>query len=528
MFNSIPTAYSNIMINMQDLKELIPEFFFLPEFLDNVNETEFGILQTGQAVSDVELPPWASTPHDFIKKHREALESTYVSEHLHLWIDLIFGYRQTGEGAVEALNMFNPQCYEGYVPPEDECLPPPVGLPNIHVSDLVGQCPSQLFTKPHAQRSPNRRTLPLLHNTPLVLMQAELCTVGSTVHVVMLSDRLIFVGADQTISMLRWRPSFDSSNFWVDSTIEQPVPFQLPFESTVANRSLSGCVTSVQLPNDKVCLGSCGHWDNTWHLHIVGRDKSLRSMRKIIFSHHKNVVTALHMVPMSSTLVAVVTGSKDTTVMVWEVDTSSKAQLTENKPTHILFGHDDEVTAVAADYQYDVVASCSLDGTCMLHTLRAGQYVLTVQPPGGQLGRVAISKQGYVIIFSRSELKFYLYSINGAVLGEADVLSGIQAMHITADGDFVVTGDDRGHVSVRCVHDLQPVELLQSKAPLDFAQPLVKWRKRLNLPPANDGSLIQAVTVGPGNSQDYIVGALANLGVVVMHLGEKKFSSSSR
>jgi len=194
-------------------------------------------------------------------------------------------------------------------------------------------------------------------------------------------------------------------------------------------------------------------------------------MRKIIFSHHKNVVTALHMVPMSSTLVAVVTGSKDTTVMVWEVDTSSKAQLTENKPTHILFGHDDEVTAVAADYQYDVVASCSLDGTCMLHTLRAGQYVLTVQPPGGQLGRVAISKQGYVIIFSRSELKFYLYSINGAVLGEADVLSGIQAMHITADGDFVVTGDDRGHVSVRCVHDLQPVVLLQSKHHLTLHSP---------------------------------------------------------
>lgn len=43
-------------------------------------------------VSDtVKLPPWAENPVDFIHKHRMALESEHVSEHLHEWIDLIFG-----------------------------------------------------------------------------------------------------------------------------------------------------------------------------------------------------------------------------------------------------------------------------------------------------------------------------------------------------------------------------------------------------------------------------------------------------
>jgi len=39
----------------------------------------------------VKLPAWAENPIDFIHKHRKALESEYVSSHLHEWIDLIFG-----------------------------------------------------------------------------------------------------------------------------------------------------------------------------------------------------------------------------------------------------------------------------------------------------------------------------------------------------------------------------------------------------------------------------------------------------
>jgi hypothetical protein len=58
--------------NLQDVRELIPEFYCLPEFLTNSNHFGLGTTQKGDKVDDVALPPWAkNSPHEFIRIHRE-------------------------------------------------------------------------------------------------------------------------------------------------------------------------------------------------------------------------------------------------------------------------------------------------------------------------------------------------------------------------------------------------------------------------------------------------------------------------
>jgi factor associated with neutral sphingomyelinase activation len=117
MFISLASMWDSCLKNPADLKELIPEFFSCKsgEFLLNSADLDLGRRHNGERLDDVELPPWAKSPRDFIKKHVKALESDYVSNNLHKWIDLIFGVRQRGQLAVESDNVFYHLTYEGAV-----------------------------------------------------------------------------------------------------------------------------------------------------------------------------------------------------------------------------------------------------------------------------------------------------------------------------------------------------------------------------------------------------------------------------
>jgi neurobeachin-like protein 1/2 len=161
LFYSLEAAFKGCTSNPSDVKELVPEMFYNPDVLQNINGVDFGVTQNNKKVGDIVLPNWAKDPDDFIYKHREALESEFVSLHLHHWIDLIFGYKQrpphlggdeasvnscnvyyhlTYENAVnlEALRDTNRELYQQYV---------------CQISEF-GQIPCQLFKKPHPMRQP--------------------------------------------------------------------------------------------------------------------------------------------------------------------------------------------------------------------------------------------------------------------------------------------------------------------------------------------------------------------------------------
>lgn len=73
MFSDIAASWRSASHdNLQDVRELIPEFFYLPDFLENKNSFDFGVKQDGSTVHHVKLPPWAKgDPRRFVRINRK-------------------------------------------------------------------------------------------------------------------------------------------------------------------------------------------------------------------------------------------------------------------------------------------------------------------------------------------------------------------------------------------------------------------------------------------------------------------------
>ncbi|CAE6108597.1 unnamed protein product [Arabidopsis arenosa] len=92
-----PNEYPSDMQRLYDWTpdECIPEFYCDPRIFCSLHPS----------MSDLAVPPWANSPEEFIRLHRDALESPHVSSLIHHWIDITFGYKMSGQAAITAKNV---------------------------------------------------------------------------------------------------------------------------------------------------------------------------------------------------------------------------------------------------------------------------------------------------------------------------------------------------------------------------------------------------------------------------------------
>jgi hypothetical protein len=111
LFLSVKNSFFNSTSQKGDVRELIPEFFYLPEMFRNINKLNMGKLENGEQVGDV-LTPCDDNPYDFIMTMRSCLENDKLSYKIQEWIDLIFGCKSRGKEAERVKNIYKAASYQ--------------------------------------------------------------------------------------------------------------------------------------------------------------------------------------------------------------------------------------------------------------------------------------------------------------------------------------------------------------------------------------------------------------------------------
>uniref|UniRef100_A0A8D2QKS5 Neurobeachin-like protein 2 n=1 Tax=Zonotrichia albicollis TaxID=44394 RepID=A0A8D2QKS5_ZONAL len=482
-FHSIPATWQALMDNPNDVKELIPEFFYFPEFLENQNGFNLGQLQMSkEVVNDVVLPKWAHSPEDFIYKHRKALESEYVSAHLHEWIDLIFGYKQRGPAAVEALNVFYYCTYEGAV--DLDALTDEKERKALEgMINNFGQTPCQLLKEPHPQRlSAEEVVQRLTKSDTSTLNLFQHLTELKSFFIEGISDGVPIVKAVVPRNQSRSFISQGSPEILVTTSLNCVIGTHgwLPYDKNISNyftfikdttvtnpktqRSMSGPfapgleITSklFAVSHDAKLLFSGGHWDNSIRVTSLTKGKLMGQHIR-----HMDIVTCL---AIDHCGIHLISGSRDTTCMIWQIVHQGGVPVgLAPKPLQILYGHTDEVSSVGISTELDMAVSGSRDGTVIVRTIRKGQYVRTLRPPCESsllltVPNLAVSWEGHIVVHTSVEGKttlknaLHLYSVNGKYLGSETLKEEVSDLCVT--GEYIVMGSLQGFLSIRDLYSL--------------------------------------------------------------------------
>ncbi|XP_033002392.1 neurobeachin isoform X7 [Lacerta agilis] len=470
-FSSVARSWRTSQRDTSDVKELIPEFYYLPEMFVNSNGYNLGVREDEVVVNDVELPPWAKKPEDFVRINRMALESEFVSCQLHQWIDLIFGYKQRGPEAVRALNVFHYLTYEGSVNLDSITDPVLREAMEAQIQNF-GQTPSQLLIEPHPPRSSAMHLSPLMFKDQMqqdVIMVLKFPSNSPVTHVAantlphLTIPAVVTVTCSRLFAVNRWHNTVGlrgAPGYSLDQAHHLPIEMDplIANNSGVNKRQITDLVDqSIQInahcfvvTADNRYILICGFWDKSFRVYSTETGK----LTQIVFGHW-DVVTCL---ARSESYIGgdcyIVSGSRDATLLLWywsgrhHIIGDNPNSSDYPAPRAVLTGHDHEVVCVSVCAELGLVISGAKEGPCLVHTI-TGDLLRALEGTENCLypRLISVSSEGHCIIYYERG-RFSNFSINGKLLAQMEINDSTRAILLSSDGQNLVTGGDNGVVEV--------------------------------------------------------------------------------
>ena len=443
-FLSLPSSFNNCMNESTDIRELIPELFYFPEMFININNINFG----QGANESCEMPLWAkSSPSLFTIKNRTMLESNYVSERINNWIDLIFGYKQKGKEAVTAMNLFFKFTYEDEInidkiTNEDEYA-------SLISKNDFGQTPSQLFIKPFIKRGDRLK----VKNAKIIMETLNsLRAYNSTsehinsytyksfrkdivskmvIYIKAMDNDKVFVISNNGIGLIlkaNDTPYSESGLIFIkEKKIYLPTDYK--DKENIYNKNR---IAIVDEDNDIM-----KNIENNQPILVIKNGKYIikggyYDSKFLIFQTDDIKKFSYIQIDQESRVTSLVTDTKETNLFVgttigkiYIYDIRQESNNYQNLLTlkKIIFDHDSFINYMFLCNKLNVFASVSADKTCNLYSYpRMKIFNVIKAKEKDQFDYVFISSSPLpsIILFSKTEMNFYIYTINGTFIKKVE------------------------------------------------------------------------------------------------------------
>jgi Beige/BEACH domain/PH domain associated with Beige/BEACH len=434
LFSSLSSAWDSCSTSGGgDVKELIPELFFNPHVLNSYSKQLFGITQTGVPIMHVQNPNWAVSAWDFVIKHRFLLESSITSRELNNWIDLVFGYKQHGKNAVQALNVF---CYTSYEKSYKEFCKNHEKSEIEAITQQVyhfGQTPVILFSrKPHVARDEVLQNY-TLRNFFYSNQEKDLIYNRRPKSEERSGYALAVFNVDKRVIMIK---SYNEKLFIVKckfkETNEIPV-IHKEFVIQHYSRTIE-CHRKVLIEESLLDV-QIQYTTNTFavtkHDYLIsGLD---RSNSLLVHNFKGELIDCLFFHTDLITSVAcasdyLFSGSLDSSVVSWKLNAKKVF-----KRHLVYFGHSSCVMHIKALDSYQLLFTSSIQKLILIHDIRTAECLNKIDEFAHCFD---VCELGVLGLFNLEYVRFY--GINGELISETKVYDIINNLKFSETGEFLI------------------------------------------------------------------------------------------
>lgn len=381
LFWSLPDAFYSAAHESGDFRELIPEFFSLPAFLENQNGFDLGMIKYNEfVVNDVKLPPWAHSAAEFIHINRMALESPIVSSSINQWVDLIFGYKQRGPESEAAYNVYHPFSYPNIID-NQKIYSEYKNAINTHACNF-GVVPSVLFDQPSPTRVQTALgyqfgTLFTPQNVPNMYEVASITFIGSSI-ATMTTD-----GKINLLKKIR-------GEFKPKRSIQFQDQFLSCFQQYKANLRIL-----MATENIAILAAPTSNYFTIFDLSTDNANRILNS------EMHPGTISALGCdtdVDGDVTHLYVASVGSDSSFFIYVLDIAKEVKLRSRMSSMF---HKQAIIDVAVSCTYDLAAT--VDNSTLVYTSLFTGKVIVSRPLEFTPRSVTITELGYVLVVSETK-----------------------------------------------------------------------------------------------------------------------------